>query len=297
MRTLLHIVTVIVSLFIGSFVFDAISRKWMDDQIITVRSQPLNGGDVDRLVVILPGAFSSAQYQFEPVATEMTSRATMLYVEQRGPIYRHKEFDAQVYDQVASCISGDQPALITFVGTSMGAGRAWQLAQSLLDAGYLEGREVNFIAIDGVGSADDLAGVGSLGAKYISRLPFGWLWNHVPVAKFVIAPSDVEPLPQWTDHARQGLEMARSTPASSWGGQLRAMSATSVSPDSLSWMDKVVYVRSTNDTSVVRGEQSVATWRAAAGEASFDEMFVEANHTDFEANPGGYARIIDDVIG
>lgn len=297
MEMVLHAMTILMTVFAGSIVFDAISRRWMDSQVVVVRPVRLNGGNLDRMMVVFPGAFSSARYQFEPVATTMGSQAQVLYVEQRGPIYSHDEFDKSVYDQVAMHIAADRPRSVTFIGSSMGAGRAWQLAQNLHNAGDLDGCEVNFIAIDGIGSVDDLAGVGSFGAKYVSRLPFGWLWNRVPIARFIIQPSSEPPKKRWMTHAKDGLAAARRTPTASWSGQLRAMGATSVTPESLSWMNEVVYIQSTNGTSIVKGEQSVARWRAAAGEHNFTEESVNANHTDYEARPESYAAVIDDVLG
>lgn len=285
----------LVVVLLASFIFDAFSRLWMTQQVSAIE-MPLNGGS-DHLVVVLPGAFSSAYYQFEPIAAEMKSSATMLYVEQFATVYRHEKFDTQVGTYVADSLMRNTPRSVTFIGTSMGAGRSWQLAQNLRKAGLLRDITTNFVAIDGVGSADDLVAPGPFGAKYVSRLPFGWFWNRIPVAKVAIQPSDTPPLLEWAEHARRGLDMARRTPTASWAGQLRAMGATHVSPGSLEWMNSATYVDSVRDKSVVKRDKSLVTWQKAAGSTDFIVKKVDANHTDYEANPQEYAEIIDEVIG
>lgn len=253
------------------------------------------GAASSQLLVVFPGAFSRARFQLEPVVANLPRLATTVYVENVSERYSSmKTVWATVCEiRNLAILSRTQITQINLIGSSMGAAVAAKTGSGLRKA--FPGVAINLIAIDGVGRPQDLRQPAWV-FRLMGWLPFGPIWDRLGLLKILIRPSNEEPATEWAKHAKDGLRMVRSIPTAFWGDQMRELGRAVVTEEDLAGFDRVTYVSSVQDQTILHPEESVRYWRRIAPPSRFRLSIVEAGHTAYEVNPWVYAAAINKAL-
>lgn len=258
------------------------------------RHAPKSRQHEQQLLMALPGAFSGAEFQFQPVAANLPFRGAVAYVESGGNWYDPETVIDTAVECAEEYVRVHDVNEIYLLGSSMGGGLAALIAHELRQNVDLDNVAIHLIAIDGVARTEDLTTPAWL-VQLIGGLPFDLIANLLlPLSRLIVQPSPMKPHHRWKEHAASGLQQARRTPTTYWGGQMCTLGRLNLQRRHLERLQSVTYISSTLDTSVLKVKQSANTWRTLAWEADvpFRLVPVEAHHTDYEAKPVEYAQAI-----
>lgn len=282
---------VLLGLIIASFAIDTVLRR--DWKAKTAFDQ--EGPTASRqLVVVFPGAFSRAKFQFEPIAAGLKRTPRMLYVENIGKRYSLEATITETVKKVKDLVATN-PAItrIDLIGSSMGAAVAAKTGVELRKR--FPHLKIDLIVVDGVGRPDDLRQPNWV-FGLMGWLPFGPIWDRLGFLNLVIQPSSEKPDANWADHAKQGLAMVRSIPTAFWGDQMRELGSIRVTAEELASFDCVTYVSSSQDEAILKPEESLTYWRGLVPQEKFRWQVIPAGHTAYEMKPRDYLAAIEQAL-
>lgn len=285
---------VLLGLIIASFAIDAVLRiNWGNKPRFTFVEGDLSS---KQLLVVLPGAFSEAEFQLQPVVANLQYRGHILHVEQSGKRYSSLNTAILTAIYVADLVREGGVDKIHLLGTSQGAAVAVMAAQQMRHGSLVADHiRLKLIAVDGVGRPDDLRQPNWV-FGLMGWLPFGPIWDRLGFLNLVIQPSSEEPATEWAEHAKIGLEMVRGIPTAFWSDQMRELGSIQVTAEELASFDHVTYVSSSQDEAILKPEESLAHWQGLVPQEKFRWQVINAGHTAYEMKPRDYALAIDQAL-